>query len=342
MRLNKKHVFIISALLIICLFTACGAESKPAASDKPAAAVITLKAGHVLASDHPYHLGLVKMAEIIAEKSQGRLKMDVFPSSQIGNERDLIEGMQMGTVDLSLVSTAPLAGFVKDFLAFDLPFLFKDRATALKVLDGEIGQESLKKIEANNLIGLAFWENGYFNINNSKKAVKKPSDMNGLKIRTMENAIHMSTFKALGANPIPMAWGEVFTALQQSAIDGCTLTPTSYWTSKLHDANQKYLTVTHHVYVPAPLLMSKKTYDSLPDDLKTVVKEAALAARDYERELSASVEAKYMANIKGAGVTVIEDIDPQEWAKALLPVYDEFVPSKIDPAFIQRIKDANK
>jgi len=124
----------------------------------------------------------------------GALKMDVFPSSQLGNERDLIEGMQMGSIDVSLVSTAPLAGFVNDFLAFDLPYLFKDRETALKVLDGEIGQESLDKIANNGLIGLSFWENGYFNINNSKRAVEKPTDMKDLKIRTMENAIHMSTF----------------------------------------------------------------------------------------------------------------------------------------------------
>lgn len=342
MRSNKKYIVILSLLLIMCLVTACGGDKAATpTTEKPADKVYTLKAGHVLASDHPYHLGLLKMAEIMAEKSNGRIRMDVFPSSQIGNERDLIEGMQMGTIDVSLVSTAPLAGFVNEFLAFDLPFLFKDRATALKVLDGEIGQNSLKQIEANNLVGLAFWENGYFNINNSKKAVKNPSDMKDLKIRTMENAIHMSTFKALGANPIPMAWGEVFTALQQSAIDGCTLTPTSFWTSKLQDANQKYLTVTHHVYIPAPLLMSKKTYDALPDDLKAIVKEAANAARDYERELSAKVDSEYMAKIKGAGVQIIE-VDQAEWQKALQPVYAEYVPSKIPQAFIDKIQAANK
>jgi len=138
-----------------------------------------------------------------------------------------------------------------------------------------------------------------------------------------------------------MAWGEVFTAMQQNAIDGCTLTPTSFWTSKLQDANQKYLTVTHHVYVPAPLLMSKKTYDSLPDDLKAIVREAAIEARDYERNLSAEIDAEHMANIKNAGVQIIE-VDTEEWKKALQPVYDEYIPSKIDPAFIEKIQAANK
>lgn len=345
LRFNKKSLIVISVLLMVCFVAGCGGGTdtdKSAAGDKADTAdkVYTLKAGHVLAPDHPYNLGLVKMAEIMEEKSGGRLKMDVFPSSQIGNERDLIEGMQMGTVDIALTSTAPLAGFVNEFLAYDLPFLFKDRETAIKVLDGEIGQESLDQIADSGLIGLSFWENGYFNIQNSKKPVKHPQDMKGLKIRTMENEVHMATFKALGSNPIPMAWGDAVTAMQQNAIDGCTLTPISYWTSSLQDAGQKYLTLTNHVYIPAPLLMSKKTYDSLPADLQTIIKEAAIEARDYERDLNQGLVDKHLANIKGVGTQIIE-VDQEEWRKALLPVYDEFVPSKIDPAFMKKIEAAN-
>lgn len=339
MRLNRKFLAVcLVALLIAALATGCG-SSKQDAAKQGAAKVYTLKAGHVLAADHPYQLGLVKMAELMAQKSNGRIKMDVFPSSQLGNERDMVEGLQMGTLDVTLVSTAPLANFSNDFLVLDLPYLFKDKEQAFRVLDGPIGTKMLSGLEKNGIVGLQFWDNGMFNIMNSKRPLAHPSDLQGLKMRTMENPIHLATFRAFGANAIPMAWGEAYTALQNKTIDGVTCAFAVVWTQKLHEVTP-YISRAWEFYVSAPLLMSKKTYDSMPDDLKKIVRESAKEAGAYMRKKMADDEEMQIKKLKEAGAKII-DVDREEWAKAVVDkVYSQFSPGKIDPALIKQIKEA--
>src|SRR5699024_5676593 len=170
--------------------------------------------------DHPYTKGLEEFSRLVSEKSDGQVTVDHFHSSQLGDERDMIEGLQLGTLEMALVSTAPLSSFTKDFLVFDLPFIFEDSQAARNVLDGEIGEELFEKLDDQFIIGLAYWENGFRSVSNSRGPVEKPEDMKGLKIRTMENPVHMASFRAMGASPTPMAFGELFTALQQKTIDG--------------------------------------------------------------------------------------------------------------------------
>lgn len=340
MRLYKKYLVIcLVVMLITTLLTACGSSKQETSKKQDPAKIYTLKAGHVLASDHPYQLGLLKMAELLAQKSNGRIKMDVFPSSQLGNERDMVEGMQLGTIDVSLISTAPLANFSSDFLALDLPYLFKDKPQAFKVLDGPIGTKMLVSLEKNSLIGLGFWDNGMFNIMNSKRPLVHPSDMQGLKMRTMENPIHLATFRAFGANAIPMAWGEAYTALQNKTIDGVTCAFAVVWTQKLHEVTP-YISRAWEFYVAAPLIMSKKTYDSMPDDLKKIVRESSKEAGAFMRKKMADDEEVQIEKLKAAGAKIIE-VDREVWAKvAVDKVYPQFSPSKIDPALIKQIREA--
>ncbi|MGL4207866.1 MAG: TRAP transporter substrate-binding protein [Candidatus Adiutrix sp.] len=288
----------------------------------PALATITLKAGHVLAPVHPYHVGMLKFAELVEAKTQGQVKIEVFHSAQLGNARELVEALQMGTTDVCLISTAPMAGFSRDFLIYDLPYVFTSPAQAYEILDGPIGQASMKGIEKANLIGLAFWENGFRNITNSKRDLVTPDDLKGLKIRTMENKIHMATFRALGADPTPIASGEVFTALQQKTVDGQENPLTGIYTGKYYEV-QKHLSITEHFYSPAPLLIGKAAWGKLSPELQTAVQEAATEAKVFQRELNQREVAESLESLKAEGM-VVTTVDKEMWKKAMAPIYKEF------------------
>ena len=306
----------------------------------PGWAAMTLKAGHTLAPAHPYHLGLEKFGEIVKEKTGGEITLDVYHSSQLGSERELIEALQMGTVDMTCISTAPLAGFTKSFMIYDLPFIFPDSATAHKVLDGEIGQKSLADLEKIGIIGLVFYENGFRQVTNSKRPLVKPTDARGLKIRTMENKIHMASFRAVGANPVPMAFGEVFTALQQGTIDAQENPLPIIFNNKYYEV-QKYASMTNHFYSPAPLLVSKKVWDKLTDEQKTIFKEAAVEARAYQRAELAKQDAAYQNDLKEKGMEV-NDVDHEAWLKAMAPVYKQFEQEVGGAELIKAVQDAGK
>ena len=288
----------------------------------PAQAVVTFKAGHVLAPVHPYHLGMEKFAELVDAKTKGEVKVEVFHSAQLGNERELVEALQMGTTDVCLISTAPMAGFSKDFLVYDLPYLFTSPAQAYEILDGPIGQASMEGIKKANLVGLAFWENGFRNITNSKREIVTPEDLKGLKIRTMENKIHMATFRALGADPTPIASGEVFTALQQKTVDGQENPLTGIFTSKYYEV-QKFLSLTEHFYSPAPLLIGKDAWDKLSPELQKAVQEAAGEAKVFQRELNQREVAQAQKELEAKGMT-ISTVDKAVWKEAMAPIYKEF------------------
>lgn len=339
MRLNKRLLVGVWAVLFmfsVNAYAAPPAKQAAAGSQK----TYVWKAGHNLSTDHPYHLGLVKFGELMAQKSNGRIKLEVFPSTQLGNERDVIEALQMGTVDVTLVSTAPLSGFSDDFLVFDLPYILKDRASAYKILDGPIGQQIMGTLVKNKLIGLAFMENGFYNITSSKKIVH-PSDMKGVKIRSLENPLQVDTYNFIGGNACPMAFGEVFTALQNKTLDATALTYSVIGSQKIYTV-QKYLCDTWHFYAPASLLISQKTWNAIPDDLKNIVRESAKEATVYQRKMSAEVDQKMVAQMKAAG-NIFTTVDRAEWAKAMVPpVYAKYVPSKINANLVKQIQDAQK
>lgn len=288
----QRRVFkvLLAGFILLLPFQAVAAEKT------------TLKFGHVLAPTHPYNLGALKFAEILKNNKAVNVEVEVFHSSQLGNERDLTEGLQLGTVDLALApGTASL--FEPKMALFDLPYIFRDRAHAYAVLDGPIGQEIAKDMPAKGIRLLAYWENGYRNVTNSKRPIEKPEDLKGIKIRVSENKVHVTTFKAFGCNVTAMAFGEVFTALQQRTIDAQENPLAIIVSSKFYEA-QPYVSLTEHVYMPAHLLISEARWQSFSAEVKKAVQDAAIEARDFERKTIAEGDAKYIADLKAADIKI--------------------------------------
>lgn len=287
-----------------------------------ARAATVMKLNHSVLPTHAYHQGALRFAELLKQKTNGEVIVEVLHSAQLGAERESVEALQLGTLDLTICSTAPLVGFTKSFMAFDMPFIFKDRAMAYRVLDGAVGKKAMAEVEKANIIGLAFFENGFRHITNSKQPIAKPEDLKGMKIRTMENKIHMAAFRNIGANPTPMAFGEVFTALQQRTVDGQENPMSLIFDMKYYEA-QKYISMTGHFYAAAPLLMSKRSFSKLTPDQQKAVREAAAESTGFQRALMKEQDEKAREGLKANGMEFLE-VDKAIWLDAMAPVYKEF------------------
>ncbi len=288
------------------------------------AAPVTLKLGHIAEPDNVYGQGADHFAKLVKERSNGEINIQVFPSSQLGNQRDLVEGLGLGTVDMTLTGTAVLGNFVPEVAVFDLPFLFRDVNHAYKALD-TVGMDLAKKGEANGMITLAIWENGVRHMTNNKRPIKTPDDMKGLKVRVMEQPIYIDMMKALGASPTPMAMSELYTALQKGVIDGQE-NPLGHIATKRFNEVQKYLSLTGHTYASEPLLISSMAWNKLTPEQQQILKKAAEDTRDWERQLCRDLEGKYLDQIKNAGTTEVNDnVDKEAFAKATKPAWDNYV-----------------
>ncbi len=287
------------------------------------AAEFDLVEAHTTTPEHPYTLGMIRYAQLVRERTQGRVAIQIHHSRQLGDERQVVEGLQLGTVQLTVTSTGPLGGFVPEMNVLDLPFLFRDASHAYKVLDGEIGRSLLDKFDAVGIKGLAFWENGFRHLTTSKKVVERPADLKGLKIRVMENRVHQAAFRQLGADATPMAWGEVFTSLQQGLLDGEENPIPIIATFKLYEV-QRFLSLTGHVYSPAPILMSKKSWDRMPPDLQKLLLETAVEVAGVQRTMNRAQEQKQLGELRAKGMTVIEHPDRAAFREAMRPVFEQF------------------
>ena len=287
------------------------------------AAEFDLVEAHTTPPDHPYTLGMAHYAQLVKERTKGRVAIQVHHSRELGDERQVVEGLQLGTIHLTVTSTGPLGGFVPEMNVVDLPFLFRSPEHAYKVLDGEIGRDLLNRFDRIGIKGLAFWENGFRHITSAKKPIRGPGDLKGLKIRVMENKVHQAAFRQLGADATPMAWGEVFTSLQQGLLDAQENPIPIIYTFKLNEV-QKYLSLTAHVYSPAPILMSKKTWDRLPSDIQKIMLDTARETAQFERGLIREQEQKELGELRAMGMTVIENPDRAAFREAMRPVFEQF------------------
>ncbi len=283
---------------------------------------MTIKLAHVVNENDGFHIAALKFKELVEEKTEGKVTIEIYPNATLGDERTLLEGMQMGTIDMGVITNGPVANFVEEIAVFELPFLFGSPEEAYKVLDGPVGKELLEKLETVNLKGLAYAERGFRNLTNSKKPVNNASDIKGLKIRVMENPVYIDTFKALEANAVPMAWTETLTALQQGTIDGQE-NPVNVIHSFKLDETQKYLSMTRHTYAPAIFVMSKQKFDKLPDDIQTVFEEAAQSAAEYERKVNAENEEKQLEELKAKGMEIVEP-DLESFKEAVKVIFDKY------------------
>lgn len=310
----KRTIFLALVVAMAILMVAGTAFGAPAKK--------VVRLNHTLAPDSHYHKGLEKFAELVKNYTGDTVEIQIFHSSQLGSERDAIEGVMLGTLEATLVSTAPLANFSSKFLVFDLPFIVKDRQVAYKALDGAVGADMAASLTPKGIKTLGFRENGFRMLTNSKRAIMKPADVAGLKIRLMENKVHIATFKQLGAAPVAMPFGELFTALQQKTVDGQENPLVIIATSKFYEV-QKYLALTGHFYSPAALLINQKFFNSLTADQQKAIEKAAVEARDWERQYCIDLEASLVKLLESNGMQVTRP-DLAAFEAACEPVYKQF------------------
>lgn len=312
--MRKAHLFVLCLLLTVLLPFSAGAKEK----------TIKLKLATVIPAKHAYNLGALEFARRIKEATGGAVDIRVFPGGQLGKgEREVLEGMQIGSIDLAVTATGPISGFSPSMMVLDLPFLFRDYDHVDAVLDGPIGRRLLDDLEKSRLKGLAFFENGFRNFTNSARPLLKPEDFKGLKFRTMENPVHLDSVRQLGAQAVPMSWGEVYTSLQTKVIDGQENPIAIIHAYKMNEV-QKYLSLTGHFYSPAPLTMSLKRFQSLKPEWQRLFIETAVEIAAFERSIIRNNEQRQLDDLKAWGMDV-RTVDKGIFFKATQPVYEKYM-----------------
>ena len=303
----------------------------------PAAAQVVMRMSISTGGDSHQKVAIDTFAKEVEVRTNGRYKIQNFYASALGGEREATEAVQLGTQELTWTSTGPIPNFVPEAKIFDVPFLFRDYAHARAVLDGPIGQEMMPKFEARGIKLLAWGENGFRHMTNSKRPINAPEDMKGLKMRTMENPVHIQAYKGFGIIPTPMAFGEVFTALQQGTVDGQE-NPLSVISANKFDQVQKHMTLTGHVYSAGVFLMSKQHFDKLADADKKHFLDAAKVAAKANRDRVDLDEKNAVADLTKKGMLIVTNVDKAKYQAALAPVFVEFE-KQFGKAQLDRIKN---
>ena len=261
----------------------------------------TIRFGHLNNPDHPVSFGVKRFAELVAKKSGGKIKVQEFPASQLGNELQQQSALQGGVQEMSAPATTSLAGIVKEFGLVDFPFAVNTFAQADALLDGPFGQALLAKLPEKGLVALGYWDLGFRNVTNSKKPITKGEDLEGLKIRVIPNPVFLETFKAFKANPVPMPFAELYGALESKAVDGQENPYAVILSNKFFEV-QKYLSATNHVYAANIVLVSKKFWDRLSPAEQKIMREAADEARQYQRQVSRAAAQKSVGDLQAKGM----------------------------------------
>ena len=314
----KRRTLIAQASLIVAGTLLAAGSAMAQFSER------NIKMSNGVNEDHPVGAGVKKMQEILAAKSGGKMKITAFWGGSAGGDLQATQALRAGTQEMVVTSSSPLVGIIKELGVFDLPFLFANEKEVDAVLDGPAGQYFNKKLEDAGVVNLAYWENGFRNLTNSKRAVNKVEDFDGVKVRVMQNNIFLDTFKTLGTNAVPMAFGEVFTALETKTIDGQENPFVTINTSKFFEV-QKYLSITRHAYTPFLVLYSKKMFDTLSPQEQALMREAAMEGQKVQRATIRAQDGKALADLKAKGMQVNE-ITPAEQKRMferVKPVYDK-------------------
>ncbi|MGO3741207.1 TRAP transporter substrate-binding protein [Kerstersia sp.] len=270
---------------------------------------------------HPGVVGAHKFAELVAAKSGGKLKVNLFPGSVLGGDAQVISAMQGGTIDFVLVNSGIFSSQVREAGIYDFPFLFANAEEADAVVDGPVGQAIHKKFEDKDMVGLAYWELGFRNITNNRRPIEKVEDIAGLKLRVIPSPINLDWVRALDGNPTPLAWPEVYAALEQRAVDGQENPITNIHANRIYEV-QRYLVLTRHVYNPQSLAMSKRIWDKLSADEQRILQEAAQEATGFQRQYQRDSEDAALAELKQAGmqVTELSEAEQQKLRELMQPV----------------------
>jgi len=294
MNRTYRYFAYASILLIVLVFSA---SCKNASNKK------TLKLAHGLDLTHPVHKAMVYMAEAVAEKSDGQLTIDIYPSGQLGSEQQCVELLQIGSLAITKVSAAVMESFTNNFQVLGLPYIFRSADHAFKVLDGEIGKELLLSTEGYNIRGLCFYDAGARSFYTIEQPVNSPDDLNGLKIRVMKSQTSMRLVKAMGGSPTPISWGELYTALQSGVVDGAENNPPSFYTSRHYEVCKHY-SLNEHTRVPDVMIISTVVWNSLTEQEQQWLQEAADESVVAQRKYWAESEIESLNKLKEAGVSV--------------------------------------
>jgi len=319
-------------LVIAGLLLAIGLA--PARAEEP----IVIKFSHVVAPDTPKGKAAEKFKALAEERTHGRVRVELYPNSQLYKDKEELEALQLGAVQMlapSLSKFAPLG--IKEFEAFDLPYIFPSTEALRHMTDGPVGRDLLKKLEPKGILGLAYWDNG-FSIITSNKPIRKLEDLKGVKIRIQSSKVLEATYRHIGALPQIMAFSEVYQALQTGVVDAVETTPSNSYTQKFYEV-QKYLTVSDHTYIGYAVVVNKKFWEGLPADIRAALESAMKDATVYCNEIAEKENEEAPAKIKASGdveLIVLSDQEKAEWRKDLLPVHEEMA-SRIGKDLIQAI-----
>ena len=323
MFLKKKVLAALSVLAVGTMVLAgCGGSGSSSSSggDK-----MVLRYAENQVKDYPTTKGAQKFADLVKEKTNGRITVEVYDSGQLGDEKSVIEQIQFGGIDMSRVSLTPLSEFSKDLMALQMPYLYRDADHMWKVLDGDIGKKLLGSTEQDGKARQSWYDAGARNVYKSKREIKSMADMQGLKIRVQESGLMMDMVKALGASPTPMAYGEVYSGLQTGVIDGAENNWPSY-ESTSHYEVAKYYVIDEHSRIPEMQIISKQTWDKLSADDQKILRECAAESSKYERELWAKQEQESEKKVRDGGsvITKLSEEARAEFVKAMEPLYEKY------------------
>lgn len=327
---TKKLIVALAAI------SACGIAGLAHAQDVKTRII---RFGYGLNDDSVQGRAARYLAEELGKISGGKLKMRTYGSANLGSDEQMQAALVGGAQEMMVGSTAPLATMVKEFGVYDLPFLFNDEKEADAVLDGPFGEKLLNMLDAKGLVGLVYWENGFRNVTNSKRPIAKAEDLDGIKLRVMQNQIALGVFGALGANAVPMPFSELFTALETHTVDGQENPVTTIQSSKFYEV-QPYLSMTRHVYTPWVLMASKKWWNTLSPDEQKLIRQAAASSRDFERKDSRADSAKAMGVLKESGmkINVVSPEELQRLRQKAQPVVDKYT-QDLGPDLVKQLQD---
>ena len=296
-----------------------------------------IRLGHALDTNHSVHKAMVKMGEELYRISSGTMEIKIYPNQQLGSERECLELLQIGSLDITKVSTGVLENFSPNMKVLGLPYLFRDREHAFNVLDGPIGKQLLEETIFFRIKGLAYYDAGSRSFYTKSKAIRTPSDLKGLKIRVMESVTAMKMVESMGGSPTPISWGELYTSLQQEVVDGAENNPPSFFLSKQFEVC-KYYTLDEHTTLPDVLVSGSYFWDGLNEKQKKWLEEAVKISVDYQRKLWAESESYSLNELKKSGVEIVYP-DKSEFEKMVKPVYDYYKTNNEMHNLINQIKN---
>jgi tripartite ATP-independent transporter DctP family solute receptor len=318
-------------VLVLLILAACGGSEDASSEDtdsgdSSSGDTVTLQIPHVVPEDHASHLAWEEFKEQVEEESDGRIEVEIYANSSLyGSEREIIEATQLGNVEISGAGTPSLAGFAPEFMVADLPFIFKTREAAHAAFDGELGDILNEKLEEVGLIGYGVGENGYRHLLNNEGPITEPGDLEGMKIRVMENQLYQDMFNILGADASPLAFGELYSAMQQGTYDAMDNPPSLVYTNNFYEV-QNYMSLTGHVYAGVQLFANKEFMDGLPEDLRTIIEDGLDNYVTRHRELAYEQDTEYLDELEELGLEINEVTDEQKdvFLEEMQPIYEEY------------------